>query len=101
MSLYRRIDPPNEIREFNDEEFALHPKRYLWEQYTPKPEVIDHNPPILKEEMVRGIIAKGRLAELRTAISTLTAGEQFYFTNIATFTKDDPIYSKIKAEIAK
>ncbi len=101
MGLYRRIAEPSDIREFNDVEFASHPKRSLWEPYTPPPEVVDPDPPIAKEDLIRAAIAKGRFAELRTAIAGLTAGELFYFTHVSTFTKSDPVYAKIKVEMVK
>lgn len=101
MGLYRRISNPSEIREFNETEFSKHPKRHLWEPYTPPPEVIDPDPPIAKEDLIRAAIAKGRLAELRTAIAGLTAAETFYFTHVSTFTKTDPVYVKVKAELQK
>jgi len=101
MGLYRRIADHSDIREFNDVVFANHPKRNLWETYTPPAPVVDPDPPIFKEDLIHGAIAKGRLAELRAAISTLTAGELFYFTHVSTFTKSDPVYTKIKAEMAK
>lgn len=101
MSLYRRIAPPNEIRDFDDATFASHPKRSLWEAYTPPPPVVDPDPPILKEDLIHAAVTKGRLAEFRAAINALTAAELFYFTHVATFTKSDPVYVKIKAEMLK
>lgn len=100
-SLYRRIADPSDIRAFDDALFAEHPKRALWEPYTPPPVVVDPDPPIYKEDLIRRAIARGKYAELRTAIAALTNAEQFYFTHVATFTKDDPVYTKIKAEFQK
>lgn len=101
MSYYRRISDPTDVRFFDDAEFANHPKRALWELYNPPPPYVDPDPPIEKEDLIRRAISKGKYAELRTAIAALTNAEQFYFTHVATFTKDDPVYVKIKAELAK
>lgn len=65
------------------------------------PWATDPDPPIAKEDLIRRAIAKNKYADLRTAIAALTAGELFYFTHVATFTKDDPVYVKIKAELTK
>lgn len=100
MSLYRHTTT-GDIRDFDPVLLAEHPKAALWEPYTPPPVVVDPDPPIAKEDLIRRAIAKGKLAELRTAIAGLTNAEQFYFTHVATFNKDDPVYTKIKAELQK
>ena len=100
MSLYRHIST-GEIRDLDPVLLAEHPKAALWEPYTPPPPVIDPDPPIAKEDLIRRAIARGKYAELRTAIAALTQAEQFYFTNVSTFSKEDPLYLKIKAELSK
>ena len=100
MSLYRHIST-GEIRDLDPELLAEHPKRDLWEPYTPPPPVIDPDPPIAKEDLIRRAIAQNKYADLRTAIAALSGAELFYFTHVATFTKNDPVYVKIKAELAK
>lgn len=99
MSKYRHINT-GEIREIDPVFLAEHPKRHLWEPYTPPPVVEDPDPPIYKEDLIRRAVARNKLGELRTALATLSAAEQFVFTNVSTFTKDDPLYVKIKAALA-
>lgn len=101
MSLYRRIAEPSDIREFDDQLFAEHPKRHLWEPYTPPPVVVDPDPPIEKQDAVRSMYLRGRQADLRAAVAAMNQAEQFYFTHCHTFTKDDPVYVKLKTELSK
>lgn len=103
MSLqwYRRISDPTDQRRFESDDFDVHPKRNLWEQFTPPPPFVDPDPPIFKEDLIRRSMENGRYNDLRLIVTAMTLAEQFYFTHVATFTKDDPVYVKIKAEMQR